>query len=428
MRPTHPDTPPPPPVPPPDAGAVELRPSDPLLEQPLLQVGDPEVEGRPGASNLHRAMGVETDSLPAPLSPSGLPRLFTPRPMPRAVKIGAGILLLLLVGFAIGRAIFLPPRAPSFDHLEDSDQPPPETVELAPAANPEEVAAPPTLEGLWGTWIIDFGQRGQVQVRLTREQQLQGSYRGSAFPLYAAEGGGLPSHFGLPPSPGDTLVWQDGKGQPREVFEQVEIHNADLFSFTEPATGRRRYAHRAGSLGAPGLGEGEPGGAGGADPSLIDGLWRQAEAQRAAGQHADLARTLAHLRALDPADSRVAEWQEEAERSQAQSRRAAFDEIRDKLHDLENAIEDRDLRDLRRLWGGQLDAETSRYFTQLFRNTTHLKVESRLLSVVLDGRGPESFDAVLRISTRTRGNRKWQVDEQAWQSDYRDGHFASPFR
>ena len=397
----------------------------------------------PDAETLVKPSGdAASDTSQVPLSTTALLPVAQRPLVPKPLLIGGGLLFVVVLGFIVGTSIFRPPSAPSFGKREPATDVPLEAIaEPAEKTLADLPNAEPNLATLRGDWVVDFGERGLLQVLLSDQEAATGVYQGQPLPLFSAEGSALPPLWGLPASKKKTLLFFDHDGDVRETFEQVEIHGPDLFSFEDTRTGRRRYAHRAGSSIRPTLQPlGEeidvadgvlPSGAGQDDQAVegeLEALWQQADDQRDTQNYTGLLATLDRIDDLGGGDARATRWRRQAERWLADIRAEAYEDVRRKLERFAKALEDRDLRALRRLWGGRLDPATSRYLTQLFRAEKELSVEVRLLSVALEGHRANAFDAQITLKTQIRRGRPQQSEQITWQAELSpDGDFASAF-
>jgi len=445
-------------TPPPSSPTPPSEPS-PALPPPVPPTAVPPPSEAPGGL---------TTSLRRPLAPRWR----------RPLQIAGLSTVSLLLGLWVGRSIFRTPEAPSFEpEVERSSGTP---VEAAQATIVEVDATPPLLPtgpnasvdatdyGLLaqieGDWLLNFGQRGIVQVTFTKEKGTRLSQAGYEVQIYRCESPQLPSRFSLVrvPDGGNFIAFHDDKGETRDVFENIELHNKDLFSFTEAATGRRRYASRAGTAGAPPVvdarpplwpsgqlgrqdeesdsppnapfGDIAPSPEESADEDLshaeeeaIDNLWQIAKRQRSARQYGPLIRTLDSLLEIDPHHRTAQRWRSEAQQQLREQNREALKATRSLLDDFAEAIEDRDLGDLHELWDDHLDGDTSRFFTQLFRRYQRVKVRAELLSISVDSdKRATGFEARITFEGKEKGRRA-EVETYNWHGRLIDEHFASSF-
>lgn len=440
--------PPPPPWPPPEPPPLPPVPEDPAPESAL-------VRWRRQAGELLAAW-----------------RDRIPRRWRRPLLLATLCLTAIGLGLCAGRSAFQAPEAPTF---EPRDEPLYSTpVEAVPNAPVEVQAAPPPrlpttpgdletdatdyelLGRIRGEWQIDLGGRGEARVTFTDEVVSQVKEAGFLVRVYRSVSRQLPERFSVvrvPDGGGNFIAFHGDGGETRDVFENVELAGRDVFAFTEATSGRRRYARRTGSAlppptdvaGAPLPAPGEEPAASWQEPEPttlddergeaeeeeedgdeLENLWKIARAQRERKQYGPLVHTLDRILEINPRHPLARRWKNEIEQQLRSQNREALNRTQDLLDDLADAIEDRDLDELRRLWGGRFDNETSRFFTQLFRRYSKLKVRASLVSVTVEAKAATGFVASLSIEGRERGRRA-ETEEYAWRGRLQDGRFASPF-
>ena len=383
--------------------------------------------------------------------------------------------LALGLGLIVGRSIFRSPEAPSFekDRTEEPAAPPVEAaqetvIDAPPALAPTPAAGTGTLDAtayellaqLLGEWRLDLGSRRNVRVVFTNQEVSRSSQNGFEVRLFRCESDELPGRFSLVqlPDGGNFLAFHDDSGATRDVLENIEAHGRDLFSFTEATSNRRRYARREGgnATAPPELsdrGEGrEPRNlpeptwpapdpkpsappeatdeaeAGTLSPDAeqeIENLWRIAKAQRSNKQWGPLKRTLDSLLEIDPTHPGARKWRREADEKLQDQNRDALDQVNGLLTEFASAVESRDMGQLRGLWSGALDTDTSQFFTQLFRRYSRLQVEASLVSIRVDGKKTTGFEALITIEGKD--GRRRETEEYRWRADLRNGRFASSF-
>ncbi len=312
-------------------------------------------------------------------------------------------LVAIAMGLCAGRSAFQVPEAPSF---EPRDEPVFSTpVEGLPNAPVEIQAAPsprlPTTPGrqeidatdyellgrIRGEWEIDLGGRGEVRVAFTDEVASQVKEAGFLVRIYRAESRQLPDRFSVvrvPDGGGNFIAFHGDRGETRDVFENIELQGRDLFAFTEATSGRRRYARRTGSATAPPsdvaqspapeAGEAAPTGwqepapsavparmntrtkatTRTADADEIDNLWKIARRQREARQYGPLQVTLDRILEINPRHPGARRWKTRSSSSCATRTSRPSLDTQELLGELADAVEDRDLDDLRRLVGRPL--------------------------------------------------------------------------
>jgi hypothetical protein len=399
-----------------------------------------------------------------------------PKPWRKPLLVGGLALLAIVFGLMVGRSAFRVPDAPTFEPLEEEEAPlaveaNQETTIEIPVAPPELglPADPPQggeidatdyglLARLQGEWEIDLGQRGEVRVKLTNQVASQHSQGGYLVRIYRCESRQLPSRFSLVrvPDGGNFIAFHGKQGETRDVFENIEVSHRDLFSFTEATTGRRRYGRRVGSAAAPPSPVAED--AGQAPPeeaptweapapvageeyadededsydededrdNEVENLWKIARSQRAAKQYGPLMRTLERLLEVSPRHPGARRWMAEVQQLLRDQNKEGLRRTQSLLDDFASAVESRNLDRLRELWGGRFDGESSRFFTQLIRNSSRLDVRAVLVSVTVDGKSTTGFVASVTIESKERGRRA-EVQEYSWHGRLKDGRFASPF-
>lgn len=388
------------------------------------------------------------------------------------ILVGLGLLALFL-GLLVGRSIFRSPEAPSFEK-EKSDTPEAPPVEAAqetvidapPAPSPTPAAdtrgmdatAYELLPQLLGEWRLDLGSRRNVRVVFTNQEVSRSKQSGFEVRLYRCESDELPDRFSLVqlPDGGNFLAFHDDSGATRDVLENIESHGRDLFSFTEASSNRRKYARREGgnataptdlsdrgdgreptSLPEPTWPAPEPepsappedpadeGTLSPADEQEIENLWRIAKAQRANKQWGPLKRTIDSLLEIDPKHPAARKWRREADEKLQDQNRDALDQVNGLLTEFASAVESRDMGELRGLWSGALDTDTSQFFTQLFRRYSRLQVEASLVSIRVDGKKTTGFEALVIIEGKD--GRRRETEEYRWRADLRNGRIASSF-
>lgn len=456
--------PPPPPDPrpePPAASPPPLPPPPPLPDLPRDDDGEEIFSGR----SPRRGWQL----------PETWRQLRIPKPWRKPLLVGGLALAAIVFGLMVGRSAFRVPDAPSFEPLEEEETP------LAVEANQETTieipVAPPEaglpvdpqqgeidatdyglLARLQGEWEIDLGQRGEVRVKLTNQVASQHSQGGYLVRIYRCESRQLPRRFSLVrvPDGGNFIAFHGERGETRDVFENIEINHRDLFSFTEATTGRRRYGRRVGSGAtspspvAQDTGQAPPEQAptweapapiagedfaeddeGGYDEDQdqedeVENLWKIARSQRAAKQYGPLTRTLERLLEVSPRHPGARRWMAEVQQLLRDQNKEGLGRTQRLLDDFAKAVERRDLDDVRDLWGGRFDGETSRFFTQLIRKSSRLDVRAVLVSVTVDGKNTTGFVASVTIESKEKGRRA-EVQEYSWHGRLKDGRFASPF-
>jgi hypothetical protein len=389
---------------------------------------------------------------------------------PFGTPLGKTIVLALaclVAGLWLGRQLFQKPSAPDL-----SGAPPRPAVSaavqepnVADSIDPSGAAEIDATDiglvtRLVGDWIFDLGERGQIPVRLTNVAAGDSRIESSGFQLFSVESEALPRRFGAVKTTdrGVLLAFVNERQELGTLFEQVELHNADLFSFVEAASGHRRFAHRAGTLGnlpADDLSIGEAGAQDAetgevADLRLPDlppkeqkttadkatlakrreeiaQLFKRADDLEKRQKWTALLATLDRILELE-ADNRQAKRRRgEVETVLAEQAREARDQVRDRLEDLRNGIQNRDLETIRRLWGNRLPPSSSRYFTQLFRRYTKIQARISLISFNLENNGI-AFDAMVRLEGREKTRRReTNFEEHVWRGELDDGIFVTPF-
>lgn len=451
-----PELPFPPPPPPPPPGPPPVPPAPPAPPLPPAPPAPPPGPGE-GRDEL-------TTSLRRPPPPAWR----------RPLLLGGLSVAALLLGLLVGRSVFRAPEAPTFEPRPEKEVATPvEAAQETAIDIPVEPTTLPTGAGgevdatdygllakLQGDWEIELGGRGAVRVSFSREELTQLSQGGYQVRVYRCSSPQLPSRF-TPvqvPDGGNFIAFHDDDGQTRDVFENIELHQRDLFSFTEAATGRRRYARRSGSSAGPPPGDSErpsgetssppesaptwqeptpslppaddqvdPGSSpSGDDEQEIDNLWKIATQQRATRQWGALVRTLDRLLEIDPNHRAARRWKNEAQQQLREQNREALGRASDLLDAFTSAIEDRDLDALRELWGGRLDSDTSQFFVQLFRRYSRLRVEAELISVTVDGKKATGFVANVTIEGKEKGRRA-ETEEYRWHGRLAGEALAGPF-
>ena len=401
--------------------------------------------------------------------------LRIPKPWRKPLLVGGLALAAIVFGLMVGRSAFRVPDAPSFEPLQEEETPlaveaSEETVIEIPVAPPEaglpvdpqqgEIDATDygLLARLQGEWEIDLGQRGEVRVTLTSQVASQHSQGGYLVRIYRSESRQLPGRFSLVrvPDGGNFIAFHGERGETRDVFENIEINHRDLFSFTEATTGRRRYGRRVGSGATPPPSpvpdatqapteqaptwetpaplsdeeldreDEERYDEGDEKEQEIDNLWKIARVQRAAKQYGPLMRTLERLLEVSPRHPGARRWMAEVQQLLRDQNKEGLRRTQSLLDDFAEAIESRSLDEVRGLWGGRFDGETSRFFTQLIRNSSRLDVRAVLVSVTVDGKSTTGFVASVTIESKGKGRRA-EVQEYSWHGRLKDGRFASPF-
>lgn len=384
-------------------------------------------------------------------------------------------MLALGLGLIVGRSIFRSPEAPSFekDRSEEPTAPPVEAaqetvIDAPPALAPTPAAGTGTLDAtayellaqLLGEWRLDLGSRRNVRVVFTNQEVSRSSQSGFEVRLFRCESDELPGRFSLVqlPDGGNFLAFHDDSGATRDVLENIESHGQDLFSFTEATSNRRRYARREGgnATAPPELSDrGEareprnlpeptwpppdpepstppedaaPADEGTLSPDAeqeIENLWRIAKAQRSNKQWGPLKRTLDSLLEIDPSHPAARKWRREADEKLQDLNRDALDQVNGLLTEFASAVESRDMGELRGLWAGSIDTDTSQFFTQLFRRYSRLQVEASLVSIRVDGKKTTGFEALITIEGKD--GRRRETEEYRWRADLRNGRIASSF-
>lgn len=465
-----PENPPPPPLPE-EAHPESFAPADPEKAN-LPPVPPPHSPGDQPPGDQPPADGPAAGWLSEPAPRWKLPpALSVPPEWRRPLLIGGICLAAVVVGLMVGRSAFRSPEVPIFEPRQDEEEAPlpveasadapveiPVTpLEALPPGSKSEVDATDydLLARIQGEWLLDLGQRGEVRVRFTNQVASRHSQGGYQVRIYRCESRQLPDRFSLVrvPDGGNFIAFHGDRGETRDVFENIEIHHRDLFSFTEATSGRRRYGHRAGTAAPPssqvaendpptalesaptwqepapaeGLyeeDEDEP--AGDEREEEIDNLWKIARSQRAARQYGPLVHTLDRLLELQPRHAGARRMKQEAQQQLREQNRGSLTETQRLLDQLADAIEDHDMDRLRGLWGGRFDNETSRFFTQLFRRYPRLKVRASLVSVTVEARNTTGFVASISIEGKERGRRA-ETQQYNWRGRLRDGGFASAF-
>lgn len=436
---------------------------------PLPEDSHPESFAPPPPAEDEPAAGWISEPAPRWKLP---PALVLPPEWRRPLLIGGVCLAAVVVGLMVGRSAFRSPEVPTFEpRAEDEEAPLP--VE-ASADAPVEIPVAPLeplppgaksevdatdydlLARIQGEWLLDLGQRGDVRVRFTNQVASRHSQGGYQVRIYRCESRQLPDRFSVVrvPDGGNFIAFHGERGETRDVFENVEISSRDLFSFTEATSGRRRYAHRAGtaapppssqvaenepppgSEGAPTWQEPAPAedygddeeeeGSGDERQEEIDNLWKIARSQRSARQYGPLVHTLDRLLELNPRHSGARRMKQEAQQQLREQNRGSLTETQRLLDRFADAVEEHDMDGLRDLWGGRFDGETSRFFTQLFRRYPRLKVRASLVSVTVEAKNTTGFVASVSIEGREKGRRA-ETQQYSWRGRLRDGGFANAF-
>lgn len=400
------------------------------------------------------------------------PALTLPPEWRRPALIAAVCLAAVIAGLMVGRSAFRSPEVPVFEPSEEEEEIPlpveasaeaPVEIPVAPLetlppGSKSEVDATDydLLSKIQGEWLLDLGQRGDVRIRFTNQVASRHSQGGYQIRIYRCESRQLPNRFSLVrvPDGGNFIAFHGERGETRDVFENVEIQHRDLFSFTEATTGRRRYAHRAGTPAPPSsqVAENEPppafeGAPTWQEPSPaedfgdeddeessgderqdeIDNLWKIARVQRSNRQYGPLVHTLDRLLELNPRHAGARRLKQEAQQQLREQNRGSLTQTQRLLDQFADAIEHRDLDRLRDLWGGSFDGETSRYFTQLFRRYPRIKARASLVSVTVEAKNTTGFVASVSIEGREKGARRAETQQLDWRGRLRDGRFASAF-
>ena len=136
-------------------------------------------------------------------------------------------------------------------------------------------------------------------------------------------------------------------------------------------------------------------------------------------------RTLDSLLEIDPTHPGARKWRREADEKLQDQNRDALDQVNGLLTEFASAVESRDMGELRGLWAGSIDTDTSQFFTQLFRRYSKLQVDASLVSIRVDGKKTTGFEA--KVTIEGKDGRRRETEEYRWRADLRNGRIASSF-
>ncbi|MEM6792546.1 MAG: hypothetical protein AAF725_01070 [Acidobacteriota bacterium] len=297
---------------------------------------------------------------------------------------------------------------------------------------------------LSGRWRLDLG-RGSVIADFAPvvvDRVTRGALLVELFPVAAR---GLPNYF-TPlrlPERGTFLAFADRDGEYRLVLEGLRRRGEDVLTYRISGSSRRLTARRISRpreseeprRGLPGGAPEEPAAVDRSargpveiridPPPPVEKMWRRARELREQGKFHSLETHLTRMSHMHPTHSPSRRWRRRVDGWIRDQERDLRRDVRKRLEDLGEALEDRDLGDIAGVWDDALPAETRSFFRNLLRRHDRLRVRSQLHSVAVHD-GVADFRATLTLEASGEA-RQVDIMPFAWAGQLRDGHFISPF-
>jgi len=134
-------------------------------------------------------------------------------------------------------------------------------------------------------------------------------------------------------------------------------------------------------------------------------LWLEAERLKSTHSYHSLRAKLDELLTVDPYHADARQWRDKCPGWIREHEEDLSEEVRDRLEELADGIDDRDLEDVLELWGKRVDVATERYLENLFSRYKVLKARYALERLNVHD-GAANFTARIVIEGKSQKGRK----------------------